>query len=52
VRQQWNFSPPTTVREIEEYSVNLQDVSVVELEIVPNKSGGEVRASLESLRLA
>jgi hypothetical protein len=51
-RQQWNFSPPTTVREIEEYSVNLQDVSVVELEIVPNKSGGEVRASLESLRLA
>jgi len=52
VRQQWNFSPPGTVREVEDYLVDLSSVTVVELEIVPDKSGGEARASLESLRLA
>jgi hypothetical protein len=52
VRQQWNFSPPETVRETEDYSVELLDVIVLELKIVPDKSGGEARASLESLRLA
>jgi hypothetical protein len=52
VRQQWNFSPPGTIQELEDYSVDLLDVTVIELEIVPNKSGGEARASLESLRLA
>jgi hypothetical protein len=51
VRQQWNFSPPGTVREIEEYSVNLVDVTVMELEIVPDKGGGGAQASLSSLRL-
>ena len=51
VRQQWNFSPPGTVREVEDYSVDLSSVTVVELEIVPDKNGGEARASLESLRL-
>ena len=52
VRQQWNFSPPGTVREVEDYSVDLLDVTVMELEVVPDKSGGEAQASLESLRLA
>jgi hypothetical protein len=52
VRQQWNFSPPGTVQELEDYLVDLSNVTVVELEIVPDKSGGEARASLESLRLA
>jgi hypothetical protein len=52
VRQQWNFSPPGTVREMEDYLVDLSSVTVVELDIVPDKSGGEARASLESLRLA
>jgi hypothetical protein len=52
VRQQWNFSPPATIQELENYSVDLLDVTVLELEIVPDKSGGEARASLESLRLA
>src|SRR5438445_3997236 len=27
VRQQWNFSPPDTVREVEEYQVELSDVT-------------------------
>ena len=52
VRQQWNFSPPDSVRETEDYPVELSEVKVLELEIVPDKSGGEVRASLVSLRLA
>ncbi len=52
VRQQWNFSPPDSVRETEDYPVELSEVKVFELEIVPDKSGGEVRASLVSLRLA
>jgi hypothetical protein len=52
VRQQWNFSPPATMREVENYSVDLLDVTVMGLEIVPDKSGGQAQASLESLRLA
>jgi hypothetical protein len=52
VRQQWNFSPPATTREVEEYSVELSDVAVVELTIVPNISGGTARASLKSFRLS
>jgi hypothetical protein len=52
IRQQWNFSPPDSVREIEEYAVELSEVKVLELIIIPDKSGGEVRASLAKLRLA
>jgi hypothetical protein len=51
VRQQWNFSPPDTVREVEEYQVELSDVTVLELVIAPDNSGGAARASLKSLRL-
>jgi hypothetical protein len=49
VRQQWNFSPPS---EIEEYHVQLSDVSVLELFIVPDISRGAVCASLKSLRVS
>jgi hypothetical protein len=52
VRQQWNFSPPATVRESEDYQVELSDVTVLELVIVPDISRRAVRASLESLRLS
>src|SRR5437899_1801017 len=52
VRQQWNFSAPTSTREIEEYCVELSKVTVLELIIVPNISGGAARASLKSLRLS
>ena len=52
VRQQWNFSPPDSVRETEDYAVELSEVKVLELMIVPDKNGGEARASLASLRLA
>jgi hypothetical protein len=52
VRQQWNFSPPDSVRETEDYPVELSEVKVLELMIIPDKSRGVVRASLLSLRLA
>ena len=51
VRQQWNFIPPDTIREVEEYHVGLSGVTVLELVIVPDISRGEARASLKSLRL-
>jgi hypothetical protein len=53
LRQQWNFSPPETTREVEDYQVELSDVTVLELVIVPDKSrAAATRASLRSLRLA
>ena len=52
VRQQWNFSSPGGVREIEDYAVDLSNVGVLELMIVPDKSGGEARASLVKFRIA
>jgi hypothetical protein len=52
VRQQWNFSPPGSVREIEDYAVELSEVTVLELIILPDKSCGAARASLASFRLA
>src|SRR6266567_8148296 len=51
VRQQWNFSAPTSTREIEEYHVELSEVTVLELTIAPDISGGAARASLKSLRV-
>lgn len=52
VRQQWNFSPPDSVRELEEYQVQLSGVTVLELIINPNVGGGAARASLNQLRLS
>jgi hypothetical protein len=52
VRQQWNFSPPNTVREVEEYQLDLSGVTVLELVIVPNISRGAARPSLKSLHLS
>jgi len=52
LRQQWHFSPPNTTREIEEYNVQLSDVTVLELVIVPDISQGAARASLKSLRVS
>jgi hypothetical protein len=51
VRQQWNFSPPDTMREVEEYQVELADVRVLELIILHHIGGGTARAALKSLQL-
>ena len=52
VRQQWNFSPPDSIREAEDYAVELSAVRALELVIVPDKTGGAARASLASFRIA
>ena len=52
VRQQWTFSPPETIREVEEYQVELSNVSVLELVIRPNIGGGTARASVKNFRLS
>jgi hypothetical protein len=52
VRQPWNFSPGGSVRENEDYTVHLSEVGILELIIVPDKSGSDVRASLRSFRVA
>jgi hypothetical protein len=52
VRQQWNFSPPAATEEIEDYHVELSGVTMLELSIIPDKSGGEARASLRQMTLA
>lgn len=52
VRQQWNFSPRGSTSEVEDYAVALAGVSVLELCIVPDASGGDARASIAELRLA
>jgi hypothetical protein len=52
VRQQWTFSPPESTQEIEEYKVDLANVTLLELIIRPNIGGGLARASLKNLRLS
>jgi len=52
VRQQWNFSPQGATCETEDHRVELSGVTVLELSIVPDTSGGNAVASLTQLRLA
>ncbi len=52
VRQQWNFSPSGSIREIEDYTVELSEVAALELIIEPDKRNSEARASLLSMRVA
>lgn len=52
VRQQWNFSPNGSTLEAEDYRVELSGVTVLELAIIPDISGGDARASVAALRLA
>ncbi|HUU28494.1 MAG TPA: hypothetical protein VM123_11840 [archaeon] len=51
-RQQYNFSPSGTTREFEDYTVDLDGLTSLELSIVPDISGGCARASVAQLRLA
>ncbi len=52
VRQRWNFSSPDATREIEDYAVDLSNVTLLDLTIEPDKENSKARASLLSLRLA
>jgi len=52
VRQQYNFSAPDNASEVEEYKVELDGVTALELDIIPDISGGSAHASIAQLRLA
>ncbi len=52
VRQQWNFSPQGATCETEDHHVELPAVTVLEMNINPDTSGGNAVASLAQLRLA
>lgn len=52
VRQQWNFSPPSTTNEVEDHRVNLSAATMLELNIKPDISGVPAFASLAQMRLA
>ena len=52
VRQQWNFSPDGSTEELEDYRVELSDVSALELTIHPEITAGKAIATLASWRMA
>jgi hypothetical protein len=52
VRQQWNFSPGGSTEEIEDYTVDLEGVSGIELEIDPDRGRDTLPAALAELMLA
>ncbi|MCO6411416.1 MAG: hypothetical protein J5I92_01605 [Thiogranum sp.] len=52
VRQQYHFSPPHSTEELENYAVDLDGLTELELTIIPDISGEPVRASLARMRLA
>lgn len=51
-RQQYNFSSPDSTIEIEDFHVDLHDVTSLELSITPDINGGNVRASLAEWLIA
>ena len=52
VRQQWTFSPQGSNRETEDHRTDLSQVTALELQITPDVSGGDSRASLAQIRVA
>jgi hypothetical protein len=52
VRQQWNFSPAGSTTEVEDYEVNLDGVSALELVIRPDLTHNEATAALAAWRVA
>jgi hypothetical protein len=52
VRQQWNFSPAGATSEVEDYEVDLDGVSALELAIKPDLTRREAPATLASWRVA
>ena len=52
VRQQWTFSPAGSTSELEDYEVNLDGVSTIELVIKPDLTHNDAPATLAAWRLA
>ena len=51
VRQQWNFSPTGSTTEVEDYAIDLNAVSVLELAIQPDLGRAEAVATLAACHL-
>ncbi len=49
VRQQWSFSPGGSTEEVEDYTVDLQGVTTIELEIDPDRGKNTLPATLAEL---
>ena len=52
VRQQWNFSPQGSTNEVEDYQVDLENVSILELTIKPDLTPENAFATLTRCRVA
>ena len=52
IRQQWNFSPLGSTSEVEDYRVDLDNVSIIELTLKPDLRPDHALASLAAWRLA
>ena len=52
VRQQWNFNPAGSTSEVEDYEVDLEGVSALELVIKPDLTNNEALATLAAWRVA
>ncbi len=52
VRQQFTFAPPGTTTEREDYRVDLDEVSALELSITPQIGGGDAIATLQQFWIA
>ena len=52
VRQQWSFSPQGSTSEVEDYQVNLDSVSILELALKPDLSPENAFATLVAWRVS
>lgn len=52
LRQQFNFSPNGATEEVEDYALQLDDVSAIQLRIVPSIDGRPAVARVSELRIA
>ncbi len=52
VRQQWNFNPAGSTSELEDYEVNVDGVSALELVIQPDLTHHQAMATLAAWRVA
>ena len=52
VRQQWNFSPQGSTSEVEDYQVQLKNLSVLELTLKPDLTPNNAFATLARCRVA
>ncbi len=50
--QQWNFSPGDSTIEVEDYTVQLTDIEIVELAIDPGRHDRQAIATLQSIAVA